>query len=204
MHGKGELRATADQQLFIRFDDLAVFPSAESIASTIDRIRGQWLRIPASPKQAQNPITPDQQWIELQAQVVNVDRDLGMQPMPDGSLAYHYVVSLDPSKLAEVLSSQTLNERKSLQSLRAKGELFIDSRTFILSKAVWHVEGIASPSGAIEGQMTMELARGNDEWRLDVPDAAIDVALPAFRDFDRISTGALLPQPKQVSDTVGQ
>lgn len=107
---------------------------------------GQWIQI-SEGNEVVLPVTPDPRLLRAQSQVIAVIKDHGLVSVRDRK-AYHYTVALDPEKLVEFLRAtvregQTFDEasvRSIVASIRAKGELWIDTETFHIHRIEWDIE----------------------------------------------------------------
>lgn len=120
-----------------------------------------WFRLPSSGAQSTS-VTPDPRFLRLQSEAVRVQKDYGIEKN-NGKSLYHYSVSIDRDRLAAFIrnasGSGSLQANtdlvKQLETYEATGELWIDSETFLLSKAAWTIKNTQQPDSVITLSMTV-------------------------------------------------
>lgn len=149
--GQAEFFATSPADLYVRLLSVSVTPP-EALPSTamLQTIQGAWWKLPPSdaPSATRRPaLSPDPRLLRLQADVVSVTEDLGLETIHDRD-AYHYRVDIDPDKLRQFLRAvgSESGERSSSAALAellsryvASGELWIDADSFYLHRIQWTV-----------------------------------------------------------------
>lgn len=149
--GKSTLKGSVEwiilpsQEVYANIYALSVDPSPVFL-SLLQNMIGQWIQI-SEGNEVVHPVTPDPQLLRAQSQVIAVTKDHGLVSVRDRK-AYHYTVALDPEKLVEFLRAtvregQTFDEasvRSIVASMRAKGELWVDTETFHIHRIEWDIE----------------------------------------------------------------
>jgi hypothetical protein len=92
-------------------------------------------------------VTPDPRLLRAQSEAVDIVRDAGEEMMGE-SRVHHYEVAVNPQKLLRFLQMRTTeqggtpssgNVEGELSKYEAKGQLWIDTKTYILHRLQWTI-----------------------------------------------------------------
>lgn len=143
---QADVAVAGQRDVFFRLRSLSIAPSQDAISQqTIDSILNQWWKLPVDESASTSDISPDPQLLRLQASVMRVLEDKGIESV-SGSDAYHYRVSLDAEKFLAFLQASAAKRGESYDSATATaavqlfsgvGDLWIDRETMFMRKIDW-------------------------------------------------------------------
>ncbi len=89
---------------------------------------------------------PDPAMLSSYADALTVTEDLGTMKDSDGRTLYHYMVALKSETLSSMPDGGSI---EAASGLSAKGEMWIDSSDFSLSRVIWNIRGVPTSLGLI-------------------------------------------------------
>jgi hypothetical protein len=134
----------AENEMYVRLQDLRA-EDQSSFPLPFQLLRGKWVRLPAAGNALGSPVTPDPQFLQMQAEVVSVARDRGIVRL-DGDRVYHYDTAVDEEKFIAFLEQVAASRkepfdveetRRMLSSTELIGELWIGADDFLVHRVVW-------------------------------------------------------------------
>jgi hypothetical protein len=173
------------REVYVRVNTLETTPNQGLFQEDVlQSLLGTWWLLPSSEQQPipavpGGIVTPSPSLLKAQSQVVRVTEDDGIVTR-DGRKVYHYVVSVDQSKLLDYLeevarAQQESFDRRSvsaaLKKLSADGEMWIDAETFFLTAASWTVHALAEPGGGsiLSGSFSVSFSDHNSAPPVELP-----------------------------------
>jgi hypothetical protein len=142
----GRLIALSDNETYIRADEFESDPAFPILAlASGENITNTWFRLPSA-GQTPTALTPDPRFLRLQSEAVRVTKDHGIDTV-NGVRMYHYDVVLDPERFTAFLRSlPETDDATSVEGMLAQlagydaaGELWIEEKSFLLTKATWTI-----------------------------------------------------------------
>ncbi len=190
-NGIGEMIVLSENEVYMNIHEAnAVPPHPLLLLPAFTQVIGKWMRLPA-PDQItpSETLTPDPRLLRLQSDVIRVVRDRGIVNL-DGRDAYRYDVEVDPVRLASFVQ-ETAGDASTTQSLlaqfadiEAKGEIWIDAETFLLTRANWNV---ALPQMGDSTELTIQM---------QLSDIGIQAPIIAPSPVEPLPEIPLLPPPE--------
>lgn len=164
--------AVIDEESFFRINSLQLRPDTTDNAFAFMRsLSTVWWSMPGGSSTGSIRISPDPNVLKAEAAIVNVVRDNGIIEIDDGH-AYHYEVSLNREKFNMWLQKSgqwSENEIEQLSDVTARGELWIDARTFYLKKAVWQIDSAPILDGNINARIEVLLSEHDKPQEIAAP-----------------------------------
>jgi len=160
--GNADILLMPRQETYLKLNTLKTDPEQNFFhVQLLNAVLGKWWLFPSQGATASalpgGTITPSPNLLKAQSQVVRVRRDDGLTIL-DGKRVYHVLVEVDPAKLLAYLE-QVARERqesfdrsaaqRTLERLKADGELWVDAETFFLQRVTWDVESLEEEDGMI-------------------------------------------------------
>lgn len=145
-----EVIVAGGSETYLKVHSLTVDPPLLALPpERIEKLAESWLFIPSKiPAGPMLRMTPDPELLRAQVGIVRVSQDWGID-FVGSARAYHYEVALDTEKLLAFLEKVALERNEpfdregtaqALLSLEASGELWIDTKTFVVRKLQWRVD----------------------------------------------------------------
>jgi hypothetical protein len=149
VQGSLELILLARREVLLHVTTLTIDPPSTLLnQDAISRLLGAWWKLPSKDEgKTTESISPDPSLLRMQADVIKVTKDHGLEKINDHD-TYHYDVTIDPEKLLTFMRSeaeerhQVFNEDQAsqfLQTFQATGEVWIDSESFFIRRLEWNV-----------------------------------------------------------------
>lgn len=154
---RGSMAVGGEHEVYLRFDAIEG-PVLEAIMGPEAKTAwiGTWWKLPGAAADATNPaITPDPALLRMQAEVLSLVRDRGMERM-DGADVYHYDVKIDAQKLRAYLQAvveargEPVNAAQidaQVAAIDGSGEVWIDADSFILRRVQWTLHDPTTTDG---------------------------------------------------------
>jgi hypothetical protein len=183
----GALTVPGTGEVYFRIDQFDMPGAQELLSECFDdpaTALKRWWKTGSFKRSAVNRQAADALLIQRQLQALRIDKDNGMSKSGETYL-YHYEVSIDPDRL-DTLLDQTATDDEA-PPVSGNGELWIDARTFQLTRAVWNVG-----DGMLEVRADIHVLRHGRGGRLLLPTGEAETVSPdsAFATF---FSGSLLP-----------
>ena len=145
LEGSIEWIVLPSQEIYANVYALTVDP-APVFLPFVQNMIGQWVQVSKGHDLPQ-PVTPDPRLLRAQSEVITVSKDHGLVSL-HGRKAYHYTIAIDQEKLIKFLRSTVQGEEKFdeaamrsvIASIKAEGELWIDTETFFIHQILWNIE----------------------------------------------------------------
>lgn len=137
--GRLVLVAPGNGQIFLRPESMEGM-LGEAVRRTLTGSVSGWWVMGEEQKVDVSSQTPDPDTLSAYADAIVVTENFGIQDGVDGD-RYHYKVELKPEAIAILDPSADASE------LSATGELWIDTKTFVLTRAMWDIDGLRSEHG---------------------------------------------------------
>lgn len=148
-HVQGDVMVAGEQEVYAFIRDVTVRPPHPLLQpALLGPFLGTWWRLPpGSSATTTGPtgVTPDPRFLRMQAEVVDVVRDRGIETFHDRT-AHHYDVTLNREKLVHFLeevarergqTAQPETWRKFVDQVEAAGELWIDAEEYFIRGVQW-------------------------------------------------------------------
>ncbi|HRH93783.1 MAG TPA: hypothetical protein PKV72_04615 [Candidatus Peribacteria bacterium] len=179
------------QRPALRMDSISTVSGAVMVQHAAGE---RWISLPIddSPTPMESAASIDQPRIALQSSAMQVTKDLGIEKF-GGNDVYHYQVALNMEALETMFGTgQDGAFRETLQD-RLKGELWIDADSFLLRRAAWSLEGVATPRGSANVHADVSVFDQKKAVAKVTPPMANRIEYPDDGIFATIFSGALLP-----------
>lgn len=163
-----EVIVSGSDELYLNVHTLLSQPPHPALQSLLlAEAVGKWLQLsaPVSPVSASSSVTPDPHLLKMQSEIVDIVRDRG-QEVRSGRSFYHYNVRLNADKLIAFIKEVSRVREEPLHTnmletllefVNADGELFIDAKTFLIERLVWHISAPKVPFGTFSLDLTLDL-----------------------------------------------
>lgn len=146
LKGSIDMIVAGERETYLKINELTMAPESMLFPSAIlSQVANQWWLLPSATGSMINTsdITPDPSFLNMQTSIINVTKDRGLDTI-NGRSAYHYDVSVDPAKMKTYLEDVATkrgdsNESNPFEGMNAVGELWIDSRTFVVHRVIWNL-----------------------------------------------------------------
>jgi hypothetical protein len=163
----GRLIAFNQKEMYVRLDTLRLKPERPDVPMEyVEPFLGTWWHVQGNAQSGVALSTPDPTFLKAQTQALTVTEDKGFEKV-DGRYHYHYDVTLNREKFAELLHGG--EGGTDIDDLKATGEVWIDAETFFLTKAVWIVEDLPTDDGRLSAIFTVDLNNHNKADPVRVP-----------------------------------
>ncbi len=143
----------------------------------LDALLGAWWTLPhGGDRTVVRSLTPDPRFLRAQSAVVTVFTDRGLEDI-GGRNAYHYLVSIDPDRLVALMQGLAEERgqpfsaeevRRALEAYDARGELWIDAKTFVVHRISWTIVSNNTPPTMRLG-LRMDLRKHDSAPAVTVP-----------------------------------
>ncbi len=183
----GALTLPGTGEVYFRIDQFDVPGAQELLSECFDdpaNALKRWWKTGSFKRSAVHRQAADALLIQRQLQALRIDKDNGMTKVGETYL-YHYEVSIDPDRLDMLLDQPAVDEEA--PAVSGNGELWIDARTFQLTRALWNVG-----DGMLDVRADIHVLRHGHGGRLLLPTGEAEAVSPdsAFATF---FSGSLLP-----------
>ncbi len=146
---QGQLIVVSQNEVYAKLINIQTTPLHPMLASpSFPSMLNVWYRLPPTPGvTTSQSITPDPHFLRMQAEVVRVVKDKGVQSL-NGRDTYRYDVEVDAKKLRDFMIQISQNEGdatnqeallQQLSAYKASGTIWIDAETFLLTQADWAI-----------------------------------------------------------------
>lgn len=184
LNTSGKAVSVTGEALYVNFSHLDLVPDLFS-GSDLSRVYGMWWKHSlGAPGQVR--ITSDPKILSLQASVVQVTKDLGIERQKQGK-SHHYRIALDQAKFMEFLAGSaaeppTAQEQamfaKQLEQYVIDGELWIDTESYLVQRIVWNAKSVRQ--GGAQVRIDIGLAPTPADFSVQIPDSSLPLTREMF------------------------
>lgn len=180
----GDVVTENQQSLYLKLRSLQLTPEAFSGAD-MSRLFNTWWKYPLGAS-SQARVTSDPQVLRAQAEVVRVQKDLGIEKLKEYR-AYHYLVDIDTDRFIafmqkvakKPITPEELERfKKQLQNYTFKGEVWIDADTFELHAIKWNIHPTGSQG--VTATIDVQLSNHHQQQAIELPTESIPYSQEAF------------------------